>query len=697
MILNGVLLMSLIFGCNPNNDLFLALQKSGYDCRRFETPELAVENAPPGSSVLLLSDQYPTTPTKAGDMLFKMAEEKNLKLYVEYCSAIPGLEITPPQHTQWERCVVSSSAFGEQLPRLRILMAHDCYFTPVETNAESLMVLARVAGFDRAVFGLPEKKYPILFEIPDRRMFVSTTCLSNFQKGRFAPKEDWRKLWKCLLKRMEPTVDWNALDWKPLVAPSYSRVDPLPTSYEKTAFSRVIKWIFRSKLLLQESRKELVYSFLRQEMEILPKPDDSLPDGDGSLGFLEGYASSIKYGGHQMQRLPLRTDCMAEVAMLLALDWRLNKTGKSRDVSRKLLDYIYFHSNLHGAGLRGDPGHPAYGLIAWGTISPSWEKANYTDDDARVILASLAASSALESSQWDRSVVRALLANLRTTGPLGFRSDRIDIADLEKNGWKYYHDTERINYSTHHESYMWACYLWAYHKTGYAPFLEKAKKGISIMMQGYPDEWRWRDNIERARILLCLSWLIRVEDTAEHRQMLQTIIKDLQSYQDSCGAIREKPAWSQKDQGYAVQTNETYGTGETPIIQEDGDPASDQLYTTGFALLGFHEAFAATGDVKIKEAEDRLAKYLCRIQIRSEKFPYLDGAWFRAFDFKRWEYWAGSGDVGWGAWSVESGWCQAWLSATFALRTQNLSLWDLTQKSKVKDQFAEVLKELPQE
>jgi hypothetical protein len=28
------------------------------------------------------------------------------------------------------------------------------------------------------------------------------------------------------------------------------------------------------------------------------------------------------------------------------------------------------------------------------------------------------------------------------------------------------------------------------------------------------------------------------------------------------------------------------------------------------------------------------------VQVRSEGRPELDGAWFRAFDFKRWEYWA---------------------------------------------------------
>src|SRR2546427_13267004 len=88
------------------------------------------------------------------------------------------------------------------------------------------------------------------------------------------------------------------------------------------------------------------------------------------------------------------------------------------------------------------------------------------------------------------------------------------------------------------------------------------------------------------------------------------------------------------------QNNEAYGTGETPLIQKNGDPACDQLYTTGFALLGLHEAVAATGDVELKKAEDKLADFLVRVQTRSERHPELSGAWMRAFDFQRWDYWA---------------------------------------------------------
>src|SRR5205085_11862800 len=42
------------------------------------------------------------------------------------------------------------------------------------------------------------------------------------------------------------------------------------------------------------------------------------------------------------------------------------------------------------------------------------------------------AAASLHSDRWDESLLRALYANLRTTGPLGFRSDRIDMPQLEK-------------------------------------------------------------------------------------------------------------------------------------------------------------------------------------------------------------------------------------------------------------------------
>jgi hypothetical protein len=60
----------------------------------------------------------------------------------------------------------------------------------------------------------------------------------------------------------------------------------------------------------------------------------------------------------------------------------------------------------------------------------------------------------------------------------------------------------------------------------------------------------------------------------------------------------------------------------------------------------------------------------------------LDGGWFRAFEFKRWEYWASNADLGWGAWSIETGWTQAWITSVLAMRCMKTSLWDVTARSR---------------
>jgi hypothetical protein len=216
-------------------------------------------------------------------------------------------------------------------------------------------------------------------------------------------------------------------------------------------------------------------------------------------------------------------------------------------------------------------------------------------------------------------------------------------------------------------------------------------------MEAYPDKWRWGDSMERARILLPLAWLVRVDDTPEHRAWLRRIADDLITTQDKCGALQERVIAAGSGEHYfAMRSNEAYGTGETPLVQKDGDCASDQLYTTGYALFGLHEGYAATGDPVLKKAEDKLADYLVRIQVRAPRIPYLDGAWFRGFDYKRWDYWASSGDAGWGVWSAETGWAQAWTALILGLRVKNTSFWDMTAGVNVATHFRAVQKDLAQ-
>jgi hypothetical protein len=175
---------------------------------------------------------------------------------------------------------------------------------------------------------------------------------------------------------------------------------------------------------------------------------------------------------------------------------------------------------------------------------------------------------------------------------------------------------------------------------------------------------------------------------------LKKIAEALLSHQHESGAIYE---WTGPS-GTGVQTpptsNAKYGTAEGTLIQTDGDPAADLLYTMNFAFIGLHEAYAATRDPFYKRAEDRIAQFLVRAQAHSTVHPQFHGAWYRAFDFKTWEYWASNSDAGWGAWCTESGWSQSWISATLALRVLNQSLWDLLQKVPAFGDFQELARQM---
>ena len=574
-----------------------------------------------------------------------------------------------------------------------IVQPHDCRFIPVRTSERADLVIARVAGYDRAVYGIPPKdRWPLLFETNNGRWLVATTKLSQFVTARYAPTADWLVIWQTILHQLDPDHAAPELKVTPVVAPAYARDAALPKDVERLTLDRAANFYLHARLLITPGRQPVIHAMLRGSTEDcdVPATDD---EGDGSLGMIEGFGSRIRFDGAQSQRTPIRSDCNAEAAMVLALA----SDAHANHVASNLLDYV-FGPEMESMG-RSDPKHPAFGLIAWGAISPAWMIGNYGDDDARVILSTMFASAAMKSDRWDEPLLRALHANLRTTGTLGFRGDRVDIGPLEQSGWKHFHDAATVNPAPHFESYLWACYLWAYARTGEPEFLEKTTTAIRMTMDAYAkQQWRWMDNIERSRMLLCLSWLVRLQDTAEHREWLATIARDLLRCQQPSGAIREERGAAGAGGGHyqIAQSNEAYGTGETPLIQQVGDPASDQLYTTGFALLGLHEAATATGDAELKKAEDRLAEFLCRIQIRSERLPYLDGGWFRAFDDKRWDYFASSGDVGWGAWCVEAGWGQAWTAAALALRDRHTTLWDVTANSGIKEKLPKVQADMTQ-
>lgn len=268
-------------------------------------------------------------------------------------------------------------------------------------------------------------------------------------------------------------------------------------------------------------------------------------------------------------------------------------------------------------------------------------------------------------------------------GRKGFVVPHIDLPSLAIDGWKHHFTGSSEDLSPHYQAYVQACLLWGANATGNPLFRDRAVKGIRRLMEVYPQGWSATNdqfNQERARMLLPLAWLVRVNNSREHREWLRRVATDLTSDMDRSGAILTKIK-----QGPA--NNEAYGTAETTLIQTNGDPNTDLLYTGNFALVGPHEAAAATDEPLYRDAENRLAHFLCRVQVKSEAQPQLDGGWFPGFDFQRWEYWGSDADIGWSLYSMETGWISGEILSVLALRQMKISLWDLTAESTIPRHF----------
>ncbi|CAG7640488.1 hypothetical protein ACFQI7_30355 [Paenibacillus allorhizosphaerae] len=593
-----------------------------------------------------------------------MAQQKNLRLYVEFPSAVPDLTFGDPKPTEWERVVASSDFFAPELEKDRILALHGCWFLPVErAHQQAHLVVARVAGYDKAVYGLPEAASPILLELQPYHVLVATSKLSHFITGRYGPTEAWSAIWNRLIRWLDPDCESESLRWESDVRIRSGQYDKLDSDAEAEAFRRSVQW-FRDYTLFTA--------------------------WGGKKGVIEGYESKIDHNGKQLPLTTARADCISETAMVFAYEWVLCQNPASRRTASDILDFVWSSPDF----VQNDSASPAYGLVNWYQRGPIF----YGDDNARVVLSSMAAGRLLGNDKWDEKVLRCLLANLRTSSPEGFRPNWLGYPDSFSNGrgWQYYRDTPFVRIAPHYQAYLWACNLWAYALTGFDGFLTPTKKAIRMTMEAYPHGWRWTNGLtqEIARMILPLAFLLRIEDTPEHRSWLDSMCSELLKQMQPCGAIAERIGPLENGSYPPPQSNEAYGTREASLLQANGDPVCDLLYTTNFAFLGLHEAAAATGDARLLEAENRMADFLCRIQVNSSKHPYLNGAWMRSFDYNRWEYWGSSADAGWAAWCAETGWTNTWISSVFAMRQQGDQLFDLSASERWKSLMQRLLKEM---
>lgn len=684
----------IVISCDKTNDLYTIIKNNNFKHSRYANPKEALSNAKEGDILLILADSYPAELTKTDEDFYHTIEKKNIKAYIEYPSYIPDIQIEKKQSKNKER-VVTTSNFFKDIDSLTILVSNGLHYIDLNKEIKNpLAVAARVAGFNTAIYGLPDNTTPLLFKLNNSNIIIASTSFSNFVSGRYAPQKDWGIFWNNILENLGVSNKKNNLKWEPEISVTYKKDEVLPNNFQKESIRFGIDWYRNAKMLVADSFADSLQQLINDGIERI-KWSEEIPLGDGSNGSLECVFSEIDEKGSQPLGIIVRGDCVSETAMAFATSGAVLKDKESYRIAQNLIDFYLFNS-IASKNEYGDPNHGAYGLIPWGISNPNWYKASYGDDNARFIMSVLVTSSILKTDRWDENIMRSLLALLRTTGKNGFRGDRIDLQHFDKNGWEYYFQRDIVNLSPHFESYLWACFIWAYNQTGDEMFLDRAEKGIRTMMNNYPDKLKWTNGLaqEKARMLLPLSWLVQVRDTPENREMLSSVVSDVLSLQDKSGAIREELGSIEMGRYPPPRSNEAYGTNEASLIAMNGDPVSDLLYTTNFAFLGLHEASYALNDPEVKKSVDLLAEFLCRIQVKSDKHPEINGGWMRAFDYEKFEHWGSNADAGWGAWVIESGWTQGWITTILSLRELNTSIWHLTEKSNINKHYASLEKEM---
>jgi len=709
LLLCGALLMALnlqagaqpriaLIGGAEDNAFLAAASELGIHLEASESPESAEFDA-----LMVCAPDYPKV-VPASDSTRSCLDSflaDGKAVYVEY-TPLPGLLGPQAKSAGYERLLVAAEAPAtDGLAPLSLLEEHGSRYLPMlvaETEgARALLSYARAAGLDVAVFGAPDNTVPALVEVPrgSGRILLSSTALSNCIRGRYRPSESWATLCRSILLSLLPVEEAQAVresfidlrawteprEWvatgEPLrvcvkVAPGTqlrvigpdgeAAVEPGEDGIARSHPMTLPDGPHTLRVLAArgETRREVSVP-----VEVSPRRDryiktvarnlkwfeeaGMLVAPDGTKGVREGLRSQISPTGRPAVAGGLRVDCVSECGLLFYLYGQMADDPKWRERGRRMLQYTarafqvaakdswYFgHWQSRGEFVDGD-----------GTVYV------FSDDSGAGTLFSLLGYAATGDTAMLQAGLRGVEFFCRTasdkTGlPGGMRHRNYQGSGPMGTPWPVLRK-RNTGGPPHVVNLPLASLLVAYGLTGEERYLEIARRGIGTVMDAYPD-WHLVTSrtCEHGRMLLPLALLQRVDPTPKHRQWVDTILDYLASKHAPCGALME---WDGCNPG----SNAAFGTAENSVFQQNGDPISDQLYGTSFALLHLWLTHQVTGDERAGELFQDLADYLTRIQLRDPD-PLHDGTWLRAFDYERWEYFGSSADVGWGPYCCETGW-----------------------------------------
>ena len=434
----------------------------------------------------------------------------------------------------------------------------------------------------------------------DKTRLVCSFRIADFVKARFAPFESWLGILELILNHL------GVSDIQ-MPKPHYTLGNG---GTADDTFRRAMKW-FEGCNVLNDA---------------------------GKAGAIEGMAHMISPDGVQTVRRNVRMDCVGEVAGAYFFDYLINKNENSLEVYKNLYDFIFDKMQIKDGKFRG--------MIRW--TETAWNT-TYGDDTGRAILGNLFYMMYTGDTSRLPEIEASLDILVSVTGSDGLIKHSIHCIELTYEKMKEMASNPSEQWSAHRNAYYSAALLLTYLFTGKKSYLETGVKGLSRIMEVYPNTMRAISETEElCRLIFPLACLYQVTGEEEHKAWLYDVAERLEIYRHKNGGYLEV------DPGYTAYRSRTEGT-ESSMLADNGNEISDLLYSLNWLPLGFSYAYYVTGDSMFMEKWEDIAGFMASAQIVSED-KSIDGAWARCLDVKRMEIYGMPHDVGWGPCCIESGW-----------------------------------------
>lgn len=625
-VLNG--LSSILIITRDDNDFVSALLSSGVNCKTIKPEEITRESLHQYKGIAILggTQNQPLVLEPDQRLAIEEAILLGINVFAEYVTSIGDVYFDLPITTRYERLVYVSNddhitsmeigtilddQCGMRIPPHDISLSKSIPILQfVKTNAHDQITVSeqlKHSHFEKALW----------FEHQEN-LLVCAFRLSNFKRSRYAPWPDIKQVIEFIIEWLsKERVSLNSFE------PAYklgSQTENL--SFEKqlsTTINNAMKWFEDADIVSEHGRK----------------------------GAIEGLATEIYPDGIQKRHTMLRADCIGEVSLPYFFDYLLTGNERSLEISDNLNDYLF---NYYICKDKGE----LSGMMRW--TNEAWGVC-YQDDVARAILPQLFKSLILKDNRNIDEIVEVLNFLVRTTGIDGTRVFRTDNVHLTESSIQELQSSPGNLPSAHYNAYYYAALLIAYKLTGNNSFQEVAVKGLTTIMDIYPNTVREQSETqEYCRLIFPLSCLYWVTQDQTHKDWLYRVTADLEKLQHESGGYLE---W---DTGYQAAMRNDMGEGESSLLVQNGDSIMDFLYSNNWLPMAFMQAYYVTGDELFKKKWEEISAFFIQTQIHSDNKD-INGGWARAYDPKKKEVFGSPADTGWGPWTIESGWTVAEISA----------------------------------